>query len=362
MQVERYERIMATRVGAHMLAEPGAEDAAGDKLAACMDWFREVERRLTRFNMTSELSRLNAAAGSWRAVSPLLFDALAEGVRAAQASDGLFDPTLLAVLEALGYDRDYGALSRQRVASGVAPGGRALWVGAAPGGWRAIDLDAASRRVRLPYGVRIDLGGIAKGWAADVALERFFAPEDHALLDVGGDMRARGGPEEGDVWPIALGASEQALSADPDALPVVTLGAGGLAVSGARDRWWYHDGARQHHLIDPRTGRPAHLWIDAGDDDTAGEPLLMAAAAFAPTAAHAEVAAKVAILRGYPLALRVVEEAWARAATTDTLTDEYYGDTPVALLLTLSDGRLVPSANLDDYLTTHGGGGTTWLT
>lgn len=367
MQVERYERIMATQVSAHILAEPGAEDAARVKLTACMDWFREVERRLTRFNSGSELSQLNAAAGSWREVSPLLFDALAEGVWAAQASDGLFDPTLLAVLEALGYDRDFSALNRQR----VAPGGRSLWVGAAgaaPGAWRGIELDAANQRVRLPYGARIDLGGIAKGWAADVALERFFAPEDHALINVGGDMRARGGPEEGGVWPVALGASEEALGADPQSLPVVTLGAGGLAVSGARDRWWRHDGVRQHHLIDPRTGRPARLWIDEDDDDLAGEPQLMAAAAFAPTAAHAEVAAKVAILRGYPLALRAVEEAWARAAMaaegqpTGQAAGERYGDAPVALILTLSDGRLVPSANLDDYLMTHGGGGTTWLT
>ncbi|HEY7850971.1 MAG TPA: FAD:protein FMN transferase, partial [Ktedonobacterales bacterium] len=305
MLIERYERIMATQVGAHVAAEPGAERAAQEAISACLEWFKEVETRLTRFNAHSELSLLNAAAGSWQTVSPLLFDVLAQSVRAAEDSDGLFDPTLLALIEALGYDRDFGEIRHRE----TRPNARSLWVGAggpAGGGWRAIELDGANLRVRLPFGARLDLGGIAKGWAADVALARFFAPTQHALINVGGDMRARGGPEEGALWPIGLGTSEEALSADPQTLPVVTLGAGGLAVSGARDRWWYREGKRQHHLINPRTGRPALLWIDADDHLTgaADEPLIMAATAFAPTAAHAEVAAKVAIMQGYPLALR----------------------------------------------------------
>lgn len=362
MQIQRYERIMATRVGAHVLAEPGAEAAAHARIDACMEWFREVDTRLTRFNSASELSRLNAAAGSWQSVSPLLFDALAESVLAARESDGLFDPTLLALLEALGYDRDFSAIRHSETRDAT----RALWVGGesdvTTGGWRAIELDAARLRVRLPFGVRIDLGGIAKGWAADVALERFFAPDDHALIYLGGDVRVRGGPEAGGLWALALGASEEALHADPATLPVVTLGAGGLAVSGARDRWWYRNGMRQHHIIDPRTAQPARMWIDERDHPpgVADEPLIVAATALAPTGAHAEVAAKVAIMRGYPLALRAVESAWTRAAQGgETAT---YGDAPVALILALSTGELIPSANLDEYLAIYGGGGTKWLT
>ncbi|HET9111060.1 MAG TPA: FAD:protein FMN transferase, partial [Ktedonobacterales bacterium] len=207
MQVQRYERIMATRVGVHVLAEPRAEAAAHARIDACMDWFKEVETRLTRFNAGSELSRLNAAAGSWQSVSPLLFDALAQGVRAAQDSGGLFDPTLLALLEALGYDRDFSAIRHSETVGAT----RSLWVSGesdvTTGGWRAIELDAATLRVRLPFGVGIDLGGIAKGWAADVALERYFAPDDHALIYLGGDVRVRGGPEAGDLWALGLGAS-----------------------------------------------------------------------------------------------------------------------------------------------------------
>lgn len=369
MLVERYERIMATQVGAHVVAEPGTERAAQDAIAACLEWFREVETRLTRFNSQSELSRLNAAAGSWQTVSPLLFDALAQSVRAAEESDGLFDPTLLALIEALGYDRDFSAI-RHRETHQDDAGVRALWVGdgpATPGGWRAMELDTANRRVRLPYGARLDLGGIAKGWAADVALERFFAPSQHVLINVGGDMRARGGPEEGAVWPIGLGTSEEALSADPATLPVVTLGAGGLAVSGARNRWWYREGRRQHHLINPQTGHPARLWIDADDSPPGAgdEPLIMAVTAFAPTAAHADVAAKVAIMQGYPQALRTVERAWAQK-TDDAPSGQaeiaaHFGPAPVALIPALGTGETVCSANLHDYLTAFGGGGSVWL-
>lgn len=369
MLIERYERIMATQVGAHVVAEPGAEDAARDAIAACLAWFREVDARLSRFTTQSELSRLNAAAGSWQTVSPLLFDALAQGVRAAEESAGLFDPTLLTLLEALGYDRDFSAIRHRETQPA-----RALWVGdggAMAGGWRAIELDAANRRVRLPYGARLDLGGIAKGWAADVALERFFDPSQAVLIDVGGDMRARGGPEnggeDGAAWPIGLGASEEARDADPRTLPVVTLGAGGLAVSGARDRWWYRDGRRAHHLINPLTGQPAPLWIDEHDGPASADqaPLIMAAAAFAPTAAHAEVAVKVAIMQGYPRALRAVESAWTQAAPRGAASPAEaiggYGQWPVALALTLGTGEIVCSANFDAYLATFGGGGKIWL-
>ncbi len=370
MLVEKYERIMGTRVGAHVVAHPGGEREAHDALAACMDWFREVDARLSRFNAESELSRLNAASGTWQQVSPLLFDVLAQSVQAASDSDGLFDPTMLTLIEALGYDRDFTAI-RHRESMVEAPGARALWVGEhgpVVGGWRAIELDASRRRVRLPFGVRLDVGGIAKGWAADIALERFFSPSQDALINLGGDMRARGGPEDGACWPIGLGATEQALSADPETLPVVTLGAGGLAVSGAGDRWWYRNGQRMHHLLDPQTACPADLWID-GDEacsDHAAAPRIIAAMAFASTAAHAEVAAKVAILEGVPLALRNVERAWAQATGSSSpvgraTVDGRYGHWPVAIIVQMSTGKTVCSSNLQDYLTVYGGGGQIWL-
>jgi hypothetical protein len=98
--------------------------------------------------------------------------------------------------------------------------------------------------------------------------------------------------------------------------------------------------------------------------------MLAAATALAPTAAHAEVAAKVALLRGYPAAVEVIDAAWEAsldaAATTGSAeppagTLSPYGDTGVALLLTLPTGEVVCTRNLSHYLTSLGGGGHVWL-
>jgi thiamine biosynthesis lipoprotein len=355
--VERSERIMASHIGIHVAAPPGAqaEARAHAAIEASMAWFREVDRRLSRFTEESELSRLNATAGTWRRVSRTLFTAVEESVAAAEASGGLFDPALLPVLEALGYDRDfkrfgYGDVTADSSDVPTIPT-------ASAGAWRRIQLDRAQRRIRLPAGARLDLGGIAKGWAADVALERYFTSDDNVLIDVGGDLRSQGGPSDDQPWAIGIGdprferqideASEQPCVA------VLTLGRGGLATSGATGRWWRRGGQRQHHLIDPRTGSPAHLWIDAEDDTTdAGGELIATATALAPTAAHAEVEAKVALLRGYPDAL-----ASDGAAGSDDRRQTH----DVALLLVLGSGRVVCSEHLGDYLATQGSRGNLWL-
>ncbi|HKW23539.1 MAG TPA: hypothetical protein VJO13_19310, partial [Ktedonobacterales bacterium] len=119
---------------------------------------------------------------------------------------------------------------------------------------------------------------------------------------------------------------------------------------GAVRRWWLRDCVRRHHLLDPRTGEPAHLWIDARDDADAGR-LIATATALAPTAARAEVATKVALLRGYPEALHAVEASWARHGALGPAVD---ADAAVALLLVLGDGRVILSQNFAAYLASWG--------
>jgi FAD:protein FMN transferase len=371
--VEARQKIMATGIGIHLSVEPGRESAGSEAMVSCFAWLKEVEICLTRFDESSELCRLNAAAGTWVAVSELLFTVLEESLEAAAESQGLFDPTLLTLLEALGYDRDFLQIAhRESTARPAREEWRVEHRSPLTGAWRRIQLDRRRRRVRLPLGARLDFGGIAKGWSADAALHRFFADFPDVLINVGGDMRARGRQPDGVLWPIGV-ASSAAHADHPETIgTVVTLGRGGVATSGPADRWWYRDGRRQHHLLDPRTGQPARLWIDgesadgAGDD---GEHLIAAATAFAPTAAHAEVAAKVALLRGYPAALQLVDEAWTTVAPLRSGADPgssreptlAYDDAGVALLLTLDTGEVVTSAHLQNYLTSLGGGGQLWL-
>jgi FAD:protein FMN transferase len=161
------------------------------------------------------------------------------------------------------------------------------------------------------------------------------------------------------LWPLEVGEGHSVRDPRPGAKPeqkaIVTLGQGGIATSGAGVRWWLRAGERVHHLIDPRTARPARIWIDAADDRPDEPPLIASASAFASTAAEAEVAAKVALLLGYPAALEEVEEVEeVEEAIGGALGDVVRPG--VALLLTLGTGAVVFSSNLPAYLARMGGG------
>jgi FAD:protein FMN transferase len=350
--VEQTRRIMATRMSVHIAVPPSDAGTANAAIMRGMAWLESLNDRLTRFSADSELSRLNASAGTWCAVSGTLFAVVAEGVAAARATAGLFDPALLPLIEAIGYDRDYNEIEHRET-------GEADDAPFVAGIWRNIELDARRLRILLPAGARLDLGGIAKGWAADAILTRYFARYDNVLINAGGDMRAQGGAKPGEPWAIGIGnplAPPEDESAENAA--VLSMKRGGIATSGASGRWWYRGGKRQHHLLDPRTGHPISLWIDASDNEGDDSSLIASATALAPTAAHAEVAAKVALLRGYPDALQRVEEAWDVERVAEAAP---YGDGAVALLLILGNGKVICSANIHDFLTHVGDGGDLWL-
>ncbi len=365
--IEHHARIMATDIHVHLACAPDDTKAATVAIEACLEWLREVDCRLTRFDEASELCRLNARAGRWQTVSPLLFEVIAHAVAAARASDGLFDPTLLSLIEQLGYDRDFSLITGGRDAETQreAPAERdAAHHGDSglSGLWQQIELDETRSRVWLPSTARLDVGGIAKGWAADVALDRFFSAFPNVLIDVGGDMRVLGCGVDGEPWPVGVRNPRISGSQAFEHSAVVSLAAGGVACSGAIDRWWRQGGERRHHLLDPRTKRPARLWLCTSDDEADTAELVATATAFAPTAAHAEVAAKVALLRGYPSALHAVETAWdSRQACSATRADWSYGDEGVALLLVMGAGAVRHSANLRAWLSEFGGGGDVWL-
>jgi FAD:protein FMN transferase len=203
--------------------------------------FGEWESALSRFRPDSELSRLNACAGRPIAVSPLLYDVIASALAAARATRGAFDPTLLPDLVRLGYDRTFADLP-----ANASPAGRLPFVG---GQWQGIRLDSERRRILLPPGAALDVGGIAKGMAVGAALdllERELGIAT-ALVDAGGDLAVRGSPPGQRSWQVAIEGTT--LS--------VALGHGALATSGLSRRRWLQDGVERHHLIDPRTGEPA---------------------------------------------------------------------------------------------------------
>ena len=245
---------------------PASDAAAATGVEAL---FATWETALSRFRPESELSQLNASAGRTVSVSPLLLLVVEAALRAARATDGIFDPTLQPHLAALGYDRTF---------DDVAPDGPPPAPLGPGGSWRSIEVDRAAGTVRLPAGAGLDLGGIAKGMAVDEAVSvlrgRGVAT---AVVEAGGDLAVTGLLPGALAWPVAVEVV--------DGRREISIASGGLATSGISRRSWRRGGADQHHLVDPRTGSSARndLW---------------SVTAAAATCAQAEVAAKVAFVLG----------------------------------------------------------------
>jgi thiamine biosynthesis lipoprotein len=243
---------------------------------AVRDLFAEWEQRLSRFLPESELSRLNERAGEPVQVSGLLFTVLTSALVAAQATGGLYDPTMQRQIVALGYDRTFEELPKVSSFHRDTP---AATLSVTPGGgWRHIHLDRSDRRVTLPPGVGLDFGGIAKGMAVDASIARLRnMGVASALVSAGGDLAVLGHLPHGDAWPIAVSGRETGWE--------LLLRSGALATSGIARRRWLRDGHEQHHLLDPRTGASA-------------ESDLWSVSVVADRCEQAEVAAKVAFLLG----------------------------------------------------------------
>jgi thiamine biosynthesis lipoprotein len=213
--------------------------------------FSEVERVCTRFSPSSELSLLNAKGS--RKVPRLLGEIVEEALAGRERTSGLFDPTVHDAVVAAGYDRSFPEFVTDPTALDLASrqcGGGVTVTG---------DL------VELDPGVRLDLGGIAKGAAVDRAHARL-AEVGPCLVDAGGDIRVSG------TWPVAV-----------DGGPTLELTDAAVATSGRDRRQWRAGGAELHHLIDPATARPAVTTT-------------LRATVVAATAIEAEILAKAAFL------------------------------------------------------------------
>jgi FAD:protein FMN transferase len=212
----------------------------------------EVDAACSRFRPDSELMRLDQAAHPTGPVqlSPLLAEAVAVALRAAELTDGDVDPTIGNALAVIGYDRDFALLP----ADGPPV---TLTVRAAPG-WRLVHLDEQHRLLTRPPGMTLDLGATAKAWAADRSAARLAdALGCGVLVGLGGDIAVAGQPPDGG-WRIRV-QDVTGRPEDPPAGPaaLVAIQSGGLATSSTTARRWRRGGTALHHILDPRTGLPA---------------------------------------------------------------------------------------------------------
>lgn len=206
----------------------------------------EVDLACSRFRQDSDLSRVNAAAGSWVEVSPLLVAAVRIALDAAVDTDGLVDPCLGTRMTYLGYDADLRVV-QARPDHTWSPAGRDR-----PhpvDAWQELRVDDGA--VRVPEGVALDLGATAKAWAADLIAHTVADRCGRGVVvSVGGDVSALA-DDTTPSWPVTV---TELRGRGPGT--TVWMGGGGLATSSTVVRRWRAAGSERHHLLDPRTGLP----------------------------------------------------------------------------------------------------------
>lgn len=245
--------------------------ADSDGLDATIELFSRLEQRLSRFLDESELSIVNAARDTEVEVSPVLAEVLSVAAVLRGRTGGLVDPAAGGAVAAWGYDRTFEDV---------------VDLDAAPAAAVCPDWEIEATTLRRRPGTILDLGGIAKGWAADVAVESGRS----MVVSAGGDVRSSLPGARVDI-------------ADPwgDVALTVVLGQGALATSSVTRRRWSAGGRAAHHLIDPRSGSPAST------------PVLSASASCG-SAAEAEAAAKAVLLLGADGLAWADEQQWIESA------------------------------------------------
>ena len=238
-----------------VVSDPAALARAYDHARDCL---RDVDAAASRFRDDSELVRLGEAAGAPAAVSPLLKDLLNVALGAARLTEGDVDPTLGNGMREIGYDRDFSRLVTGPTAIRLGLSSSA----ASPGrisvsrrvSWRDIVIDDDT--VTLPAGLGLDLGATAKAFTSDLIARSIADDLDvGVLVSLGGDIATAGpGPDGG--WRILVSDGP----GEPECAIALPAGSAVASSSTIRRRWAY-DGEQMHHIIDPRTGRPAEpVW------------------------------------------------------------------------------------------------------
>ncbi len=235
---------MGTAVVIQIVAAPERHALAADAAARAFLEVERLEALLSSYRAESDVSRINAAAGdSLVLVAPETWALVQKSIELGEATSGAFDITF----GPLG-----GAWDFRRAAPPSQP---TIAAARSLVDYRRLELAGRPPRVGLPErGMRIGLGGIAKGYIVDRAAAVLQAAGfDNCMIDAGGDLCARGAGPSGGGWRVGVRDPR-----DPERV-LVTLTARNAAVvtSGDYQRYFFYEGRRYHHIIDPATGYPA---------------------------------------------------------------------------------------------------------
>jgi len=274
--MERTEAIMGTRVYVELWAEDPAR--GNEALEAVMADMRRIDNLMSHYKPESELSQINAHAYQEPVrVDKELFDLIKLSTYYSQITDGAFDITYASV----GYLYDY----RRHIHPSEAQIKSAL-----PAvNWHNLLLDETHHTVRFEHaGMRIDLGGIGKGYAVDHGIAILKARGfKHAVVTAGGDTRIIG-DHMGRPWLVAIRHPD-----DPSKVVTrIPLSDSAMSTSGDYERYFDENGVRYHHIIDPHTGHSASK--------------VRSATVIAPTATQTDGMSKTAFVLGPEKALEII--------------------------------------------------------
>ena len=302
-------RLSFRAMGGEMLAILEDEmDSSPSILDEVPIWFEGWEQALSRFRPTSELSRLNQTFDQSVEVSDTLWDVFQYALSAETITNGLVTPTVFDALLEAGYSQSFDNLPRYQ-------SGNSLQVLSAVNPLSLVTWDEKSQTICLPFGVHLDFGGVAKGWAAHQTAERL-KEYGSTSMNAAGDIAISGALANGEPWKIGV---NNPFVPDTD-FETLNLNRCGVATSGRDRRRWTQNGLPRHHIINPYTGQPA-------------ETDVMTATIVAPTVMEAEAAAKAVLILGAEEGLKWIES-----------------DPVLAGIIVLENGHTFYSQRISEYV------------
>ncbi len=273
---------MKTDVFVKVVSDTENESRMERDIEEAFRMFREFGTRFSRFRPESELSSFNAGPGG--RVSSELFALLFRSSRWFRETGGIFDPSILTTLESEGYSGSFG---------GAAFGAPIMRTDAGDTyRFDSLSFDTAASSVRKPTDLRVDLGGIGKGYAVDRVAEKLRKRYADCFVYAGGDIfvSGRNAVEGYDFWAVDVDNP-----VDGSVAATLLLSDKAVATSGINRRRWTVDGREKHHLIDPRTRLSA-------------ETDLVSVSVIADSVEEAEVWAKTLCVLGSDKGAKVAEE------------------------------------------------------
>lgn len=225
-----------------------ASEGLYDELFARLN---EIDERFSATRRDSDISRVNAQAGIKAvAVHRDVYYVVQTALNFAQKTDGAFDPTVGPLVKLWGINTADARVPSQEEIDAVLP----------LVDWRMVQMDPGdgetSKKIfLLQKGMSLDLGGIAKGYAAD-EMARILGEHGvgQAIVNLGGNVYAYGSKKDGSNWRVAVKNPQEPLG--KEALAINFAQSNSVVTSGAYERFFEKDGVRYHHIINPKTGYP----------------------------------------------------------------------------------------------------------